>query len=232
VVQTNWGKVLTAHKGGTWLVLAASVPFLRCSCGYVGTTDGWQDLAHDFHLDWEFDSATDGNIALTGELDIRQSQEFVLALGFSTSLHHAMVTVAQALGTSFGNHRKRFIEQWQRAGQHLLPVKEQTTGDGGALYQFSHGLILAHEDKTYDGALIASLSTPWGEFASGDNLGGYHLVWTRDMCHSATGLLAAGSTEAPLRALIYLACAQKEDGGFDQNFWIDGEPYWRGTQLY
>ena len=45
VVQTNWGKVLTAHKGDTWLVLAASVPFLRCSCGYVGTTDGWQDLA-------------------------------------------------------------------------------------------------------------------------------------------------------------------------------------------
>ena len=47
VVETNWGKVLTAHKGGTWLVLAASVPFLRCSCGYVGTTDGWQDLAHE-----------------------------------------------------------------------------------------------------------------------------------------------------------------------------------------
>ena len=104
VVQTNWGKVLTAHKGGTWLVLAASVPFLRCSCGYVGTTDGWQDLAHDFRMDWEFDSAPDGNIALTGELDIRQSREFVLALGFSDSLHHALVTVAQALGTSFAGH--------------------------------------------------------------------------------------------------------------------------------
>ena len=66
-------------------------------------------------------------------------------------------------------------------------------------------MILAHEDKTYDGALIASLSIPWGEYTSGNNLGGYHLVWTRDMCHSATGLLAAGSTETPLRALIYLA---------------------------
>ena len=92
-------------------------------------------------------------------------------------------------------------------------------------------MILAHEDKTYDGALIASLSIPWGEFMSDDDLGGYHLVWTRDMCKSATGLLAAGSTEVPLRALIYLACTQKEDGGFYQNFWINGEPYWRGTQL-
>ena len=231
VVQTNWGKVLTAHKGGTWLVLAASVPFLRCSCGYVGTTDGWQDLAHNFRMDWEFDCAPDGNIALTGELDIRQSREFVLALAFGDSLHHALVTVAQALGTSFADHRTRFIEQWQHAGHHLLPGKEKAAGDGGRLYHVSHSLILAHEDKTYDGALIASLSIPWGEYASGDNLGGYHLVWTRDMCHSATGLLAAGSTEVPLRALIYLACTQKEDGGFYQNFWINGEPYWRGTQL-
>ena len=51
------------------------------------------------------------------------------------------------------------------------------------------------------------------------------------MCHSATGLLAAGGTAVPLRALIYLACTQQEDGGFYQNFWINGEPYWRGTQL-
>ncbi|MEP7274291.1 MAG: glycoside hydrolase family 15 protein, partial [Acidobacteriota bacterium] len=61
--------------------------------------------------------------------------------------------------------------------------------------------------------------------------GGYHLVWTRDMCNSATGLLAAGTTETPLRALIYLACSQQEDGGFYQNCWINGEPYWRGIQL-
>jgi len=72
VVQTIWRKVLTAQKGGTWLVLAASVPFVRCSCGYAGTTDGWQDLAHNFRMDWEFDCAPVGNIALTGELDIRQ----------------------------------------------------------------------------------------------------------------------------------------------------------------
>ena len=110
-------------------------------------------------------------------------------------------------------------------------MKEKETGDDGCLYQVSHSMILAHEDKTYDGALIASLSIPWGEAMSDDDVGGYHLVWTRDMCHGATGLLAAGNTEVPLRALIYLACTQKEDGGFYQNFWIDGEPHWRGTQL-
>ena len=77
---------------------------------------------------------------------------------------------------------------------HLLPGKEKAAGDGGQLYHASHSIILAHEDKTYDGALIASLSIPWGEAMSDDDVGGYHLVWTRDMCHSATGLLAAGNT--------------------------------------
>src|SRR5258705_5948244 len=80
--------------------------------------------------------------------------------------------------------------------------------------------------------MIASLSIPWGEAKSDDDgMGGYHLVWTRDMVSSATGLLASGNAETPLRALIYLACSQQADGGFHQNFWIDGEPYWRGTQL-
>jgi glucoamylase len=92
-------------------------------------------------------------------------------------------------------------------------------------------LLLAHEDKTYPGATIASLSIPWGEVRGDEDLGGYHLVWTRDMVKSAIGLLAAGNTEQPLRALIYLACAQRSDGGFYQNFWIDGEPYWQGIQL-
>jgi glucoamylase len=43
---------------------------------------------------------------------------------------------------------------------------------------------MAHEDKTYTGALIASLSIPWGEYSDEGDLG-YHLVWTRDMCNSA-----------------------------------------------
>ena len=138
-------------------------PVSRCSCGYVGTTDGWQDLAHNFRMDWEFDCAPDGNIALTGEIDLRRSREFVLALAFGDSLHHALVNGCPGLGTSFAGHRTRFIEQWQRACRHLLPGKEKAAGDGGLLYHASHGLILAHEDKRYDGALIASLSIPWGE---------------------------------------------------------------------
>ena len=51
------------------------------------------------------------------------------------------------------------------------------------------------------------------------------------MVSSASAMLAAGDRVIPLRALIYLAVSQQEDGGFAQNFWIDGGPYWRGIQL-
>src|SRR5207237_8740501 len=101
VVRTPWNELLAAHKGSTWLALAATVPFVRCSCGYVGTTDGWQDLMQNFQMDWEFDCARDGNIALMGELDTRQSPEFVLGLAFGESLHNALVTLSQALAIPF-----------------------------------------------------------------------------------------------------------------------------------
>jgi glucoamylase len=230
VAVQNGREVLVAHKGTVWLALAATIPFLRCSCGFVGRSDGWTDLAENYQMDWEFDAAVDGNIALTGELDLARGHEFVLGLAFGDSLHNALTTLFQSLGFPFTDQQQRFVEQWTRARRTIEPLATLST-DGGRLYHASHSLLLAHEDKTYQGATIASLSIPWGEAKGDEDLGGYHLVWTRDMVHSALGLLASGNTDLPLRALIYLACAQRPDGGFYQSFWIDGEPYWQGIQL-
>ncbi len=222
-------KILTAQKGRTWLALGATVPFLKSSCGYVGRSDGWTDLM-DLQMDWEFTAATDGNIALTGELDLSKGHEFTLGLAFGDSFHSAASTLLQSLDLPFDRQRTRFIEQWDRACKRAVPL-EEVAGDGGSLYHVSDSLLLAHEDMQYQGAIIASLSIPWGDVRGDEDIGGYHLVWTRDMCNSATGLLAAGNTETPLRALVYLACSQQENGGFYQNFWINGEPNWRGIQL-
>ncbi len=130
----------------------------------------------------------------------------------------------------FEEAKSRFISQWQRPQRHLLPLERQS-GDGGRLLRSSYNMLLAHEDKQFPGALIASLSIPWGEAKNDEDTGGYHLVWPRDMVNSATGLLAAGQSETAYRAMIYLAASQNEDGGFAQNFWIDGKPYWHGLQL-
>jgi glucoamylase len=90
---------LTANKQGTWLALAATAPFARRSCGYVGTTDGWQDLANNFKMDHAFAAAPDGNIALTGEIDLSRSYRFTLGLGFGNTLHRAVTTLIQSLAT-------------------------------------------------------------------------------------------------------------------------------------
>jgi glucoamylase len=222
--------ILIAERKGRWLALAATVPFARVSCGYVGRSDGWTDLAENFQMDWEFDNAPNGNIALTGELDLASAREFTLGLAFGNSQHHAISTLFQSLSTPFASHKKRYTEQWARSSAGIRPLDE-VSGDGGNLYRTSFNLLCAHEDKSYPGAFIASLSIPWGEAVGDEDQGGYHLVWTRDMVNSANAMLAAGDRITPIRALIYLDVSQKESGGFAQNFWIDGEPYWTGIQL-
>ena len=231
VAELDGRKILMAQKQGTWLALVATAPFSRTSCGYVGHSDGWTDLAANFQMDWEFDHATDGNIALTGQLDLRAHREFTLGLAFGDTQHHAITTLLQALGTPFEAHHKRYTGQWDRTSARCQMPLEKVSSDKGNLYHSSFSLILAHEDKSYPGALIASLSIPWGEAAGDKDQGGYHLVWTRDMVNSASALLASGESATPLRALIYLAVCQQEDGGFPQNFWVNGNPYWRGIQL-
>ena len=233
VTQVSGRTLLLAHKANYWLALGANCPIRAASCGYVGVNDGWTDLHDNFQLDWRFDCAGPGNIALTAALDLPSSREFSYGLGFGTTPHSAINALLQSLGLPRQQAHAYFLEQWRKAAPSLAGKRELTTicGDGGKLYHTSTSLLLAHEDKTYPGAMIASLSIPWGEAQGDDDLGGYHLVWTRDLVESATGLLTAGYRETPLRALIYLATTQRHHGGFYQNFWVDGTPYWRGLQL-
>jgi glucoamylase len=230
VIQVAGRKILMAEKEGVWLALGGTLQFSRASCGYVGRSDGWTDLAGNFQMDWEFDQASDGNIALMGEVGLDGEREFTMGLAFGDTEHCAITTLFQALGIPFKEQLRRYTEQWDRTSAHRLPL-EKFSNDNGNLYHSSLSLLLSHEDKSYPGALIASLSIPWGEAKGDADNGGYHLVWTRDLVGSASAMLAAGDRVTPLRALIYLVVSQQEDGGFAQNFWIDGGPYWRGIQL-
>lgn len=230
-VHSQTGRtVLMAERNGYWMAMGADVPFARASCGYVGTSDGWSDLREHHSMEWEFDTAPNGNVALTGELDVRAAREFTLAVGFGRGAAHALSTLYESLGTSYEVHRQKFEAQWERVWNNVVPL-ERVAGDGGNLLHASYGVLLAHEDKTFPGAFIASLSIPWGHTKGDSDRGGYHLVWIRDLVQAALGLLAAGDTESPRRTLIYLAASQQPDGGFPQNCWLDGTPYWMGVQL-
>jgi glucoamylase len=230
-------KVLLAWKNQWSLAMGASCGFSRVSCGFVGSSDGWRDLKDNFKMDWEFGSATNGNLAVMGELNLDCSanggatdvREFTVAIGIGDTQHTSLQKTVTALTMPYHQHRARFLEQWQRAANPVWLADK--AGDGGKLMRASHNVLLAHEDKKYSGAFVASASIPWGQSKGDDDLGGYHLVWTRDMVHTAGAMLACGRAETARRALVYLACTQEPDGGFAQNFWVDGRPYWSGVQL-
>ncbi len=220
--------------------LAMGGGFSRVSCGFVGSSDGFTDLKENHTMDWEYGSATNGNLALMGELNLNfphrlptgsdaAAREFTVAIGIGQTMHTSLQKTVTALAMPYQQHRTRYIEQWRRAANpEWLAARSQ---DGGKLLRVSHNVLLTHEDKTYSGAFVASASIPWGNSKGDDDLGGYHLVWTRDMVQTAGALLACGRAETARRALVYLACTQQPDGSFAQNFWVDGRPYWKGIQL-
>lgn len=230
VKTVNGSRLLMATKGRTWMAMGATVPFARTSCGFVGSSDGWTDLHEGFVMDWEFDTASDGNIALTAEIDLGTSKEFTLGVAFGTTEHNAIANLLQSLAVPFDDQLAVYQAQWHAASANMGELTAHSY-DGGSLYRGSCSLLLAHEDKAYAGAVIASLTIPWGEAKGDDDTGGYHLVWTRDMVSSVTALIAAGEYRTALRALIFLAVSQHGDGGFAQNFWVNGDAYWNGTQL-
>ena len=69
--NTAWGgeldgvSLLFAQRDDHALALACSVPWTKRSAGYVGSSDGWQDLKAHHQMTWEYARAEDGNVALT-----------------------------------------------------------------------------------------------------------------------------------------------------------------------
>jgi glucoamylase len=223
--NTAWvGGGLFAQSDGRSLCLLADAGFRRASAGYVGYSDGWQDFARNGAMTRTFTRAEDGNVALIGESIVAAG---VFALAFAQTPEGARTLAASSVAEGYETARERFVEGWNDWGRHLrLPAPTPQLGHEARL---SATVLRIHEDCTYPGAMVASLSIPWGN--THNDPGGYHLVWTRDAVEAAFGLLAAGEVQDASRILVYLAATQREDGGWFQNFFPDGRPYWTGIQL-
>jgi len=224
--------MLFAERDGNALALACSSGWLKRSVGFVGFSDGWQDLSSHNQMTWDYTRAENGNIALTAEIDLNAGKgEFLLALGFGRNAAEAGNRARAALQDGFEAARSVYVCEWQKWQSELLPLDSDRTTDRENHYRVSTAVVRAHEAFNFPGGIIASLSIPWG-FSKGDNdLGGYHLAWPRDLVESAGGLLAAGAHEEVHRVLCYLQATQEADGHWAQNMWLDGSPYWNGIQM-
>ena len=220
---------LAEHNGAT-LSLASSASWKKMSVGFVGVSDGWQDLSQHFQMEWDYTRAENGNIAFTGEVDLAACQgEFVLALGFGSIWSEAGQQARSSLFEDWDEIRRHYVSQWSNWQTTLLklddPLREKD------LYRASTSVLRTHESKDFLGGIIASLSIPWGFNKGDEDLGGYHLVWPRDLVETAGALLAAGAVTDAARVLRYLEATQEAAGNWSQNMWLDGRPYWSGIQM-
>src|SRR5947209_6195672 len=222
--------MLFAQRDSCALALACSAPLPKRSVGFAGISDGWQDLSQNFHMTWEYDRAENGNIALTVEIDLAACDgEFILALGFGGIWAEAGQQALSSLLTSYATTRKDYVQHWQNWQRTVKNLDEKPREKD--LYRASVAVLRTHESKDFLGGIIASLSIPWGFNKGDEDLGGYHLIWPRDLVESAGGLLAAGAHDDALRVLRYLEATQEAAGNWAQNLWLDGRPYWGGIQM-
>jgi glucoamylase len=224
--------MLFAEGGGSALAVACSAPFLARSAGFVGVSDGWQDLAANFVMRWNYDCARDGNVALTGEVDLRAcGGGFILALGFGRHADEAALRVRASLGDGIDPALTDYVAGWHAWQDTLLPIDPELRSDGHNTYRVSTAVLRTHEARSFSGGYIASLSVPWGSAKGDEDLGGYHLVWPRDLVETAGGLIAAGAQSEARDVIRYLQAIQEDDGHWPQNCWLDGTAYWNGVQM-
>ena len=228
--NTGWAgdyravQALFAQRGDRALCLMTASGFSARSVGFVGVSDGWQDLMTHGEMRWQYTRAENGNVALIGAVPLPEL-ESVIAIAVGRGSDEAGHQARAALAEGFPALLERYVTPWERWQLARAGVA------AAALSPVSAAVIRTHESKLIPGALLASLAVPWGFSKGDDDLGGYHLVWPRDMAESAGGLLAAGAKGDVRTSLVFLAATQYADGHWPQNMWVDGTAYWQGLQM-
>jgi len=228
------GNALIAEDGDKVSALIADPAFAETTNGYLGTSDGLEQLRTGKPI-IDYQRAADGNVVQVGRpgrarIVFGNRINFTLALAFGKKPSEALANAQASLRMGFEKVSDQYRADWHSDLQGMPAVE--------AKYQRQFNLaamvLKALEDKTYRGAIIASPSIPWGggPNANEPTISGYHAVWSRDLYEVATAFYAMGDTAAANRALDYLFnVQQKQDGSFPQNSWVNGRAIGGGLQM-
>ena len=228
---------LVATDGSISSALAVSTGFTKLTSGYGGaSSDGYVDLSADHTLNNQYDTAnTAGNIVQVGQIPVGTDTTFTLALGFGSTRTAAAANSTASLTTGFTSASTSYNSGWSSyLGTLAAPPASITANGLTTQYRVALMALKAHEDKTWLGANVASLTNPWGEAKNANTSGdcGYHAVWARDLYQVATAQISAGDSGAANRSLDYLfTTQQRADGSFPQNTRLDGTNCWTSLQM-
>jgi len=220
-----------ARRGAVCLACGSSPSTPQTSVGYIGKSDGFTVLRRGEPLP-DANYAPDGNVAMTFEVDYKSSGDgsFTVALAFGGDAAEAGQQARAGLLEKYCLTEELFLRQWKERQAQFRDLSDLSSFHLD-MYRVSTAVLDTHQSKRFPGGFVASLSVPWG-FARGDqDIGGYHVLWPRDMVEVALGKLACGDAHAARSALFYLACTQNSDGGWSQNMWLDGTPHWNAIQM-
>ena len=213
--------------------MIASSVFFSCDIeeytnGYYQVNDGLEQLKKFGKIIKTFAQAEKGNVVQMAR--IMKPQRFTTIVSFGEDILKAAAKSAKSFNKDFAKTQAEYEKGWSDYVKTLRKVEPKYQ----AQFNMAAMLLKAHEDKTHRGANIASLTIPWGgdKNANENTVGGYHLVWSRDLYQVATAFMALGDTAAAERALEFLfKVQQKPDGSFPQNSWLDGKPFWNSLQM-
>ncbi len=222
--------------------------FEEASSGFVGAeSDGLVQLDAAHALTQTYADALGGNVVQTARVGLNRYGKAVLALGFGASQEEAVQTAEGSLDAGFYRALEEYKDGWKRYDRGLKdPRTEKLPGlkraDRERLedeYYLSANVIKASEDKTFRGAIVASLASPWGQAVSAGDpantyFGSYREVFARDLYESWTGLVAAGDYRTARDATRFLFERQQlPDGSMPRNSLVNGKvaPDSFGTQL-
>ena len=227
-------------------------PFSEATSGFVGAaSDGLVQLDASHALTTTYDEAIGGNVVQTARVELKGDAsgggKAILALGFGASQDEAVDAAEGSLRIGFARAQAAYVDGWRQYDRSLTkPRTERLPGirraDQKRLedeYYLSANVIKASEDKTFPGAIVASLASPWGQAVSAGDpantyFGSYREVFARDLYESWTGLVTAGDLATARDATLFLFERQQlPDGSMPRNSLVNGKvaPDSFGTQL-
>lgn len=241
---------LFANEGKAFLSLKGVRPFVAATVSDLVDNNALTPLKDGKLAGQASTGERRGAIVLTAQLPEQASGEatYDFALGFGGDGAAADQAASATLKTGYDEVLARYNGEGDRVGWEdylasltQLPRLREASEDGGKLVQASALMLKVQEDRTYAGALIASLSNPWGDTVDASKPStGYKAVWPRDFYQCAMALAALGDRQTPLAAFRYLPQVQVKattpgnigvGGWFLQKTWVDGTTEWVGVQL-
>jgi glucoamylase len=233
----------------TYMALAASTPVPTASVGYAGTaSDGLTEL-DSAHVLTCCTAAPDGHIVATEDVTPDHGDSVTLALGFGRTQARSVAVAKGSLREPFGRISTEYRRGWtdydarlNAPPGHFPAITRSEAASLASRYYLSANVVKASEDKTYPGAIVASLASPWGQSVPAGVLSGtepsyfgsYREVFSRDLYEAFTGLLADGDIATARAATLFLFDRQQlPSGAMPRNSLLNGKaaPDTSGTQL-